>query len=686
MTAPAPDALKALMDPHVITIIGASDNPRAVGGRPLAYLLNSPFPGTVLPVNPRRSTVQGRESFASVDSLPVDPDVAIIAVPAVAVPDTLRACAARGTKAAIVLSAGFAEVGEAGDRLQTEVAHVVAESGIRVLGPNCLGVANILRSIPLTFASYFADPEAVMRPGRIALVSQSGSYATLALDQAFRQGIGISHYVTTGNEVDLQWSDIVEHLAQDPGVDVVAGYLEAVRDGERFRRALRTAQERSTAVVVLKSGRTPASRVAAQAHTGTMSGDDAVFDAVLTKYGAHRATDLRELLIGAQTLTRFRHAGRSIAIVTASGGLAATLVDIAEQAGLDVPPLSLATRERLGSLMPAHGSSINPVDVADGVISDPQGAVHDVIAAIADSGEVDAVGFFFGASAYLEPTIGDLLVKVADNIDIPLVACWVGGTGEFPSSMNLKGVLTFADPSDAIAALAFAARAGTPCDWGSTPSPVSHPQDAVEGGDLLDQLRSFGLPVVPRAVAASAADLIRAAAEMGDSVYLKANLPEVAHKTEHGAVLGPVASSDVAAIGAFVRRFPQAESFEAQSVVLGDWELIVAARDDATFGAVTTIGFGGIFTNLMDTHLVFAEPLSFDEFVTRLRSSPLGVTADGFRGLARLDLAELFDLVGRARAFLHVQGLEILEFNPVIVQKETGRLILVDAWGAQPAD
>lgn len=670
-----------------MAVVGAGEDPKSVRGRPLAYLLRAGYKGALYPVNPNRSVVQGLPAYPSVGALPAPPDVAVIVVPASSVAAVIDECGQVGTHAVVVLSGGFAEQGEAGAALQAEALAACRRGGIRMLGPNCLGAVNITGDLPLTFASYFATESPVMYPGNIALVSQSGSYATLAMDMAFHREIGLSHYVTTGNEADLQWADVVSELATRPEVSVVAGYLEFVKDGDRFRHALEVARDNGTQVVVLKSGRSPLAQQAAASHTGALAVNDSVFQAVLDKYGAQRVRDLSELVTVSRALAGPRPKGNRVALVTASGGLAAALADQAVESGLDLPPLSSGLRERLRAFVPDHACLDNPLDVADGLIQAPDKVLGDLTGQLLASDEVDMVGFFFGSTPYLEDEASRLLLQTAETGANALVCCWVGATGKFVRAMNHGGVIACDDPTQAIvsmqylAAAARASRLGAPAATAPPTVPAGPVVSEFGDGDLLARLATAGLPVVERVCSPDADVILEHLRTSPASHMLKAHLPQVAHKSDVGAVQGPLRAGDIELAARFTAGFPAAELFEAQQAVKADWELIVGVHTDATFGPVAVVGLGGLLTNALRQAVTFVQPLEFGEFERRLRASTPWIAFSGYRNLAAANPREVFDLVLRLSQVATAAKLRTLELNPVMVEADTGRLVVVDAYG-----
>jgi acetate---CoA ligase (ADP-forming) len=677
--------MDALMAPDVVAVVGAADDPATLRGRPLSNLLRSDFAGKVYAVHPAKGSVQGVPAFPSLTMVPDRVDTAVIMVPADVVPSIVEDCAAAGVRAAVVFSGGFSGSGSAGDALQRRVVETARTGGVRLLGPNCLGLVNFQRNVPLTFASYFSEGERKIQCGPIAVVTQSGSYGNLVINTAFNSGIGLSHFISTGNEADLKWSDFVLELADDPSVSVIAGYLEAVRDGAAFIEAIARSAENGKQVVLLKVGRSERATSVAASHTGAIAGDDAAFDAVVRKFGVHRVDDLHQLVAKCQALTTQRRGGsggRRVGLVTVSGGLAASLADQAMDLQLDLPPLSARLQARLGKVIPGYGNVVNPIDGVDSLHAQPEAFAHDVIGALLTSGEVDAVGFFIGSNSHLEQQFAQLLSSVASSAQRPLICSWIGGSGAFVEQMNQQGIPAFANPTDAMTALRALADA-TPAPWISGAAVAeSHTEVKPRRGrvDLLGHLETNGLPVVKRVLFGSAAELREFVPARDHSVFVKASLPGVAHKSDAGGVLGPIAPQQAAsALAEFAARFADLNAFEVQDAVPADWELMVGVRQDALFGPIVVIGFGGLLANVVRGSVTFAMPLSITEFESRLRSSDLGMVFSSYRGLASADIVALYAIVQALVSIVLTEGLEVLETNPVIVERGTGQLRIVDA-------
>ena len=330
--------LRFLLEPKSVAIIGASDDPSRIGGRPLRYLLNEGFDGTIYAVNPNRDMVQGQKAHPSISDVPQAVDCAVVSVPAKIVVETLEACAASGVKSAIIFSSGFAEIGDEGEAMQAELKAISERTGIRVVGPNCLGLLSFRHRFFPTFSS--SGDAGYPDAGPLAIVTQSGAYGTHVYTVARSWGLGVSHVITTGNECDVDVAECIAWMAEDDDVKVIAAYAEGVNDGDALIAAFEKARANGKPVVFMKVGRSEEGAAAAASHTASLAGSDEIYDSVFRQYGVHRADTTEELLDVAYACTGgiYPNSNR-IGLITLSGGVGAQMADHAKGAGLDVAPM-----------------------------------------------------------------------------------------------------------------------------------------------------------------------------------------------------------------------------------------------------------------------------------------------------------------------------------------------------------
>ena len=507
-TPPPDDSLTALLHPRSVAIIGASDDPARIGGRPLAYTRDAGFDGPIFPVNPRRDTVQGLPALASIADVPEPVDTAIIAVPAPAVVDTVEACAAAGVKAAVIFSAGFAETGDDGRRRQDALTAVARASGMRIVGPNCLGIYNSEIGFYATFTTTLEAAHPV--PGGVGLVSQSGAYGSHLSLLATRRRIGIRFLVTTGNECDVDVAETIGWLARHPDISVIVAYVEGVTDRDRLLASLALAREHRKPVVLQKVGRTEIGAEAVRSHTATLAGSDAVYDGVFRQFGVHRARDAEEMLDVAYAASFGAFpASRRVGLMSISGGVGVQMADEAVACGLDVAPMSERAQARLKARLP-YASPRNPVDITAQAFNDLDliGSNLDVML---EEGRYDAIIAFFtfvaAAEAMVTP-VREILQAARRRHPDHLLVLSIVGPPDVVEHYEAAGCPVFEDPSRAVRAVAALARFVEGFDRpASTPRPPFRP-----GHHPAAARRPSGRPTARRIFADAGLPVIRIAA------------------------------------------------------------------------------------------------------------------------------------------------------------------------------
>lgn len=447
-------AMRAMFNPRSIALIGASASPERIGGRALEFLKRYGYAGAVYPVNPASPQIQGFPAFRRIEDVPDAVDLAVISVPAAHVLDVLRACAAKGVALAIVYSSGFAEVGDEGAATQAQMAAIAKQSGMRILGPNCLGMMSVPAHVYCTFSA--APDVGIPSPGGIGIVSQSGAFGAYAFADAVRRGLPISRWITTGNEADIEVADCIRWLADDPESQLIMAYMEGCRDRTKFAAALERARSAGKPVILMKVGRTQTGAAATLAHTAAISGDDGAFDAVVRRHGAYRALSMQEFFdVGYAWLKGVAPRGRRIGILTASGGAGALLADAAEDFGLSLPQLPPAVQAGLKAAVPFAGTR-NPVDVTGQVSNDPT-LFPLFFARVAESGQYDAI-LCFQALAGINPLQSATLTGMWRGLrerypGFPVFACLRASKAVRSELEDLK-IPLFDDPTRMVAAVA----------------------------------------------------------------------------------------------------------------------------------------------------------------------------------------------------------------------------------------
>jgi acyl-CoA synthetase (NDP forming) len=694
-------ALHALFHPRAIAVVGASDDPVKIGGRPLAFLLRHGYRGRVFPVNPARATVQGLTAFPSLAAIPEAVDVAVVVLPAERVLDSLEACAAKGVRVAIVFSSGFAEVGETGRREQALMRELAARSGMRIMGPNCQGFAHLPSRLVTTFASPFLDEG--LEIGPIAMVSQSGAMAGMIYEMGRAAGLGLNYWVSTGNEADVQAAEILAEVVEDPETRVALCYLEDVKDAGRFREALGRAHQRDVPVFVLKSGRSAAGRRAASSHTGALAGEDEVYDAVFREWGAIRCADPADLIRLPQAFLHYDESGPRVAVLSNSGGLGVLSVDLCAEVGLEVAEFTKETVTGLAAALPDFAAAANPVDLTAQILSDP-GMLMRVLPLLEADPGVDMIVFqiaLFGAATDVDRFAREVAGIAKSTRKVVAVSCPQRRVVE---SFRAAGVLAFDDGTTALRSLGCLADATkrrarwlarTTGRVAAPPAPPArHPMRHSSEGFLNEWesrrlIGSFGLPLVETRFVTVADLAPPAAEELGFPVVLKVCSADLPHKSDAGGVV--VGLGDAAAVAKAARHMeaevrrqaPDAalEGFLVQHQAPGGLELALGVKVDPIFGPVVMVGSGGaLIEALKDFRLLLppVDPAGAEEALRALRIGPLW---DGARGQPPLDLpaaVELLVKLGEAARALE-GSVEEIDLNPVRIGRSGEGALILDA-------
>jgi acetyltransferase len=690
-----PEGLAVFFDPRSVAVIGASRDPGKVGGSVVANLRAAGFEGRVWPVNPRADVVQGVTTAPSLLAIDGPVDLAVVAVPAVAVLPALKECVAKGVRGAVVLSAGFREAGEAGRAREAELRAWLAGQPIRVLGPNCLGWIRPSRRLNATFAP--GMPPA----GGIAFLSHSGALATAILDWARARRLGFAFFATLGNQADLTESDVLEAAAEDPETRVIVAYLEGLADGRRFFGALRGATARKP-VVLLKAGRSPEGARAVTSHTGALAGSDAAFDAAVRQAGAVRARSVEELFdlarcLASQPLPR----GRRLLVVTNGGGLGVIAADAARDAGLEVTALGATVQARLRAVLPPTASPGNPVDlVGDADPARYANALH----AVGPDAAVDAAVVIMTVQAATDAVgVARAVLGATRNWSRPVVAALVGGDRVAPGIRVLEeaGLPCYPFPEPAVTAIAglalVAERAGAQTSEPScaiTPPGARAELDRVRAAglerlslfELTPLLRAYGIPVLAPRLAGTPDEAAAIAGELACPVALKIVSPDISHKTDVGGVtLGLASPTDVA--HAAVRMLARVRTRRPDATIRGllvqpmapvGKELLLGAVHDAQFGPLLVVGFGGIYVEVLRDTATRLAPVSPAEGLQMLDELKMAPLLRGVRGEPPVDRMALAETISRfGQLAVECPDLEDVELNP-LVATATG-VVAVDA-------
>jgi len=686
--------LAPLFEAQSVAVIGASAEPTKIGGRPLAMLQANGFAGVVHPVNPRGGEIQGLAAATSIAKVEGPVDLAICAVPSAAVADTLRQCADKGVRGVVIFSSGFAEIGDEGERQQAAMSALAADSGMRLMGPNCMGFANFRRGLIASFHPGFATP--MGRDGRIGLVSQSGAFGGLCAVMAMQRGVPMSHVLTTGNESDVQAADCLGYLAQDPDTDVILCYLEGCRDGPRLLEALALARENRKPVVAVKLGRTEAGARAAASHTAALAGSDAVYDALFRQFGVHRAHSIEEFFdIGCAIAVGGLPADDKVGIVTVSGGVGVLMADAAAGLGLDVAPLPDAAQRQMKEMVPFAGVN-NPLDVTGQVVNDPElfGRAMRLVMEQADYAAIAAFqGSQFAAEGAMEKYFPPWqALKAAWPERLFAVAGML--TPQVQQAFQAIGIPAVVEPTHAIRAIAagagFTAAFARPEPWQRAAQvDVALPTGPVDELAALALLRAAGVPAVEAGLARDRDQAVAMAAALDGPVVLKVVSPDILHKTEVGGVrlnlkgADAVAAAFDAIIAAAGVAAPEAEIHGCLvAPMAGEGvETIIGVVRDPVFGPVVMFGLGGVFVEALQDVTFRVAPFGEAEAARMLDEVRGARLLDGVRGRPPADRAALASaLAALSRlAAAHAGRIRSIEANPFLVRAEGAGALALDA-------
>jgi len=687
---PAAGRLEALLAPRSVVLVGASDNVLKIPGRALDYLKRYGYAGAIYPVNPARSAVQGYPAYASVGDVPGPVDMAIVAVPAAAAPEAVRACAAAGAAVVVVFSSGFAETGRRGASLQRELAAAAGSS--RLLGPNCLGVINLHCGLTATFTSALdaLDPKL----GPIGFVTQSGAFGSMIFGAAQNDALGLSLVVNTGNEADLTVPEVAGALIESDDVQVLLGYIENVRDGPALLQVARRALALGKPVVMVKVGRSSTGKAAAASHTGALAGEDVVYDGVFQQFGIHRAAGMEELLdVGRAHAAGRLPAGRRVTVVTISGGAGVLMADLCADLRLQMPPWRGEWRRQMARLIPAYGSARNPVDVTATLITEP-GLLRDVLALTIEHPGTDLIVLVLGNVTRGEDDLVAAIVAAQQRTAKPIFVAWVGGTGRPRRALSRAGVPVYPDPGRALRSAAALAGYAEVRARGASARPARRPprsrrakalamlgsaRDRASG--LLDERESkvllslYGMPTVAESEVRAPDEAVAAAARIGYPVAVKVLAADLIHKTDAGAVrLGLRTAAEVGAAAAelasLAGRLELADTrLLVQAMAGPGLELILGARHDPSFGPVILAGAGGILTETLADRVVGVPPLTSRQADVMLAMLRAGRLLSGWRGGGPLDRRAARSAIVSLSDLMSDLGEEIaeLDVNPLIV-------------------
>jgi acetyltransferase len=697
-----PHPLDVFFQPRSVALIGASETAGSVGRAILWNLLSSPFGGTLFPVNPKRTSVLGIKTYPSVTALPEQPDLAIVAVPAAGVAGVIRECAEAGVKGAIIISAGFKESGPAGAELEKETVEAARRGGIRVIGPNCMGVMSPLDGLNATFASPIA------LAGNVAFISQSGALCSAILDWSLTEMVGFSAFVSVGSMADLGWGDLIEYFGDDPRTRSIILYMETIGDPRSFLSAARQVSL-SKPIILIKGGRSEAAAKAAASHTGAMTGSDEVLDAALRRSGVLRVNSISALFYMAEVLAKQpRPEGPRLAILTNAGGPAVLATDALADLGGELAKLSTETLEALNRLLPPHWSHNNPVDILGDAAPETFGQSVEIVSGDRNN---DGLLVILAPQSMTDPTLtAQQLTRFAQLGHKPILASWMGGAqvraGE--DILNRANIPTFPYPDTAVRAFQYMWRYSynlrglyeTPAlvpDSGARTGRERASQiiesARASGRTILTEFESkqllatYGIPTVKTRAARSADEAVALASKIGYPVVVKLLSETITHKSDVNGVLLNLENDS--AVGSAYRSIQSSVERKAgpgnflgvtvQPMIRTEgYELILGSTLDPQFGPVLLFGAGGRMVEVFEDHVLALPPLNTTLARRMMEQTRIYRALGGFRGRKAVDLAALEQLLVRfSQLVVAERAIKEIDINPLLVSE--AEMIALDA-------
>lgn len=710
--------LDAIFKPNSVAVIGATDRAGSVGRTILSNLITTPFGGTVYPINPKRKAILGIKAYPNLAAIGDPVELVVIVTPAPTVPDVIRECVDYGVKGAIVISAGFKETGSAGIALEQEILAEAQRGGIRLIGPNCLGVMSPITGFNATFASRLA------LPGNVGFISQSGALLTSILDWSVREKVGFSAFVSVGSMLDVGWGDLIYYLGNDPNTHSIVIYMETIGNARSFMSAAREVAL-TKPIIVIKPGRTQAAAAAAASHTGSLTGSDEVLEAAFRRCGVLRVNNISDLfemaaVLAKQPLPR----GKRLTIVTNAGGPGVLATDALISGGGELSPISVEMEEKLNGFLPAHWSHNNPIDVLGDASAERYAQTLELAAADPNS---DGLLVILTPQAMSDPTgTATQLKEVAQRVQgKPVLASWMGGAeiGEGEHLLNDAGIPTFSYPDTATTMFNYLWRYHNnlrnlyetpvlPADSDDNSpnrqaiSQLIH-QAYQAGRTILTEyeskqiLTAYGIPTTPTSIATSSDQAIAQAEKMGYPVVLKLHSGNITHKTEangvqlrlqNAAAVRHAFEQIAAGASQYSQKLRQSGQWGAEisptddfwgvtvqpMVKLEGYELIIGSSPDPQFGPVLLFGTGGILVEVYKDRALALPPLNTTLARRMMERTKIYEALQGIRGRKPVDLAALEQLIVRFSQLVVEQPyIKEIDINPLLASPD--RLLALDA-------
>jgi acetate---CoA ligase (ADP-forming) len=687
--------LKAALDPRSVAIIGASENPNKVGGRPVHYLDKFGFKGKIFPINPSRPEVQAHKCYKGLSDLPEAPEMAIVAVAGDNAIGAVEDCAAHGVKIAVVMASGFGEVdaleGKAKERRMVEVAH---KAGMRIVGPNSQGLANFGTGAIASFSTMFMDMDRA--EGHVAMLSQSGALSTVPVGFLRQRGIGVRHTHATGNDADISVGELAVAVAEDPEVKLLLLYLESIPDTKYLEELASVALDRDLPIIALKSGRSEAGRQAAQSHTGALANEDRVVDAFFEHHGIWRAPDMRGLVEATELyLKGWKPKGRRLVAISNSGAVCVLTADAASAVGMPMAKLAPETDKKLKGILPSFATTTNPIDLTAALLSNSR-LFGDILPVIAEDPAADAflIGVPVAGPGYDVEAFARDAASFGKQTGKPLVIA--ATQRSVADQFAAEGSSVFPTETEAVTALhqflahreLMARTLARKTQRVTAAPPISASATTMlNEADSLALLAARGIPVVPHRLCRSRAEAVAAFEAIGGPVVVKGCSADIAHKSELGLVkLGVKSREEAGEVWAGMEGIIRNHGARFDGVIVaamagGRREIMIGAHRDPVFGPVVAIGDGGKYVEIFRDTTLLLPPFSKNDAkaaLAKLRIAPLFA---GVRGEVPMDVDALCDAVVKIGELMldPVANVMSIDLNPVLLDSAGKGCVVVDA-------
>ena len=693
-------ALDSIFAPKSVAVIGATETPGSVGRTIVWNLLSSTFGGTIYPVNPKRPSILGIKAYPSLSAVPEVVDLIVVVTPAPSIPGIIKDAVDIGVKSAIIISAGFKETGPEGAELERQILEHARRGGMRIIGPNCLGVMSPISGLNATFATTIA------RPGSVGFISQSGALCTAILDWSLRENVGFSSFVSIGSMLDVDWSDLIYYLGDDPHTKSIVIYMETIGNARAFLSAAREVAL-TKPIIVIKPGRTEGAAKAAASHTGSLTGSDEVLEVAFRRSGVLRVNSIAELFYLAEVLGKQpRPQGKNLTILTNAGGPGVLATDALITNGGELTKISPEAMEAFNEILPASWSHNNPVDIIGDASPERYAKALEIAARDPNS---DGILVILTPQAMTDPTkTAEVLAPYAQSTGKPVIATWMGGDEVAPGEaiLNKANIPTYPYPDTAARVFDYMATYSenlgllyeTPMPIGESELNRECADDIIQtaresGRTILTEFESkqllscYGIPTVETRIANSEEDAVKAAEEIGYPVVLKLHSETITHKTDVGGVLLNLPDAEAVrnaftAIQTSVAQKVGAEHFLGVTVQpmakIEGYELILGSSIDAQFGPVLLFGLGGQLVEVCKDRALGLPPLTTTRARRMMERTKIYTALKGVRGRDPVDLASLERLLVRfAQLVTEQRWIQELDINPLIASPE--KLIALDA-------